>query len=362
LKVRRILAGFTFCAGVIFGQSPHESSPGYNSATDPCYDLKQQLRSVLRQLEENQREAKDALARYQSYSKTQEAQEAAALEGVGSAISDFWGVCKCFTGLDPASIPAASVKLTRGLLTVGLVVLPGTASSGPAMVRNTWQTYSYYIGQVKALGEQARQLEARLRRCCSLYPNPPSDTNPPPPNPGGGSPPSTGSGAGAGSSTAGGTVTNEGGGPVADWFFELAGSESVRGSDPVGGPGGNGPMHGFYGFPGYIAIPPDGLQGYNSERLKRAMENVTRLELHCIAVDRLRRSPNPPPFATGTRVSKCYKDFAYGAGYIVEELNMKGRRGHSPVELKLLDEMGPSATALRTRSANARQAAERTLQ
>lgn len=360
--MRPILIVFAACAGILLGQSPFESSPGYNSAGDPCYDLKQQLQSVLRQLEENQREAKDALARYQSYAKTQEAQESAALEGVGSAISDFWGVCKCFTGMDPASIPSASLKLTRGLLTVGLVVLPGTASSGPAMVRNAWQTYGYYIGQVKALGEQARQLEARIRHCCSLYSNPPSDTPPPPPNPGGGSPPSTGSGTGTGQTPVGGTVGNQGGSPVADWFFDLSGTTGVRGSDPVGGPGGNGPLHGFYGHPGYLSIRPDGLRGFNSERLKRVMENVNRLELHCAAVNQLLRSADPPPFATKSRVSNCYKDAAYGAGYVVEELNMKNRRGHSTVEILLLDEMGPSATALRTRTTNARQVAEKSLQ
>jgi len=89
------------------------------------------------------------------------------------------------------------------------------------------------------------------------------------------------------------------------------------------------------------------------------MENVTRLEAHCIGLDRLRRSATPPPFATRTRVSACYRDFAYGAGYIVEELNMIMRRRHGPAEIKLLDEMKPAALDLRKRSADARQVAER---
>ena len=113
------------CLSLSFGQTPIEADPNYNADTDPCFRVKSDLRYALSQIKGHTDLAKERLADYESFSNTKRAAEAAALDGLWSAAGDAYDVGKCVSGRDPSQIPVASLKLTRALMTVGLIVLPG---------------------------------------------------------------------------------------------------------------------------------------------------------------------------------------------------------------------------------------------
>lgn len=359
-RVLPVLIAVAACSCMSFAQTANESDPNFNADTDPCFRVKSDLRYALSQVKAHSKEAKEWLAKADSYSNTKRNMEAAALDGAVSAASDLVEAAKCAAFLGPGVPVEAPLKFTRAMLTIALIVLPG--ASGVDLTGQAIASYNYHAGEAKKWGDRASALEKRVRECCSPYLRPPADTNPPPPNPtGGGGPITPGSGSGSGAAGGGGTDLSQGGASDGSGYFDLTGSGRVRGSDPTGGPGGDGGQYGFYGHPGYLEVQASNMTGLRYLRIKGVMDNITLLERHCEEVDRLFRLPNPPLFARKTKVATCYKDAAYGAGYVVEEINQRTRRGFTAEEVERIRSLLPQATAQRTRATQARAASDKFL-
>jgi len=369
----------------VVAQTPFESNPGYLTNRDPCYASKRELARALHQVRKYAELAVTNAKRAPTLSA-----QLAALQELLSSAGGVYEFGSCLASQDQSQVPTGVVRFSRAVRATSTVDASGV---GDALASQARVRHNYLIGQAKTWADRVTAAENAVRLCCKSYVTPPADTNPPPPNPGGNPPTGTGSGTGSGGTGGGASGPGAGApGPAsAGWGSQFV---SISGEFPdfpppagtpaggsTAGPGAPGPQVGFYGWTGYIEIGPNDLSGFNSQQLQRAMQGVDMLSRHCLDLEEYARSIELQPnsqtgtanagnldpqgafaiqwytkaaFITDLNLERCYLDAASGAGHVVDEINMKNRRGHSDTDQKLIEVLRQQATNLRKAADSAR--------